>query len=421
MNSLTWRFDPKQAGPWSDWAFEAALTDYDIDKDTTLKPTVALPMASGGGAGQVQRQDGTGWRTADLRVDWRPDAGRRGHEAAFGYHFDRHVLSDLTYGTTSWLAGNVGALSSGATGKTQTQALYIQDAIRLGADWKLTAGARHEQWRAYDGTKASSTTTLPYAERNESFISPKLSLSWAATDDWLLRGSLSRAVRFPTVTELFQGSISGTSIVNNDPNLKPEKILAGELAAERELAAGNLRVSLFQDNLSDALTRQTNTTVFPTVTSVQNVDKVRVRGVEATLHRRDAVVRGLDLTGSITYADSEILANEKNPASVGKHMLRIPDWRATLAATWHASERVDLTVAGRYSGRQYNELDNSDTHDDTYGGVSRFFVVDAKLNFRLDKQLSLAVGVDNVTSERYYAYHPYTQRTWVAQLKYALR
>lgn len=418
MNSLTWRFDPKQTG---DWAFEAALTDYDIAKDITLRPTVALPAASGGGAGQVEDQGGTGWRTADLRVDWRPERGKRGHDVAFGYHFDRHELSDLTYNTANWLAGNPGTLSSGATGKTQTQALYAQDAIRLGSDWTLTAGVRQEQWHAYDGTKASGTSTLPYPERSESFTSPKLSLSWAATDDWLLRGSLSRAVRFPTVTELFQGSISGTSIVNNDPNLKPEKILAGELAAERDLAAGSLRLSLFQDNLTDALTRQTNTTVLPTVTNVQNVDKVRVRGIEATLHRRDVFVRGLDLTGSITYADSEILANEKNPASVGKRMLRIPDWRATLAATWHASDRTDLTVAGRYSGRQYGELDNSDTHDDTYGGVSRFFVVDAKVNYRLDKQLSLAVGVDNLTNDRYYAYHPYTQRTWIAQLKYAMR
>jgi iron complex outermembrane receptor protein len=414
MNSLAYRYDPKSA---SDWAFEVALTNYDIDQDITRKPTIALPTAAGGGAGQIQLQDGTGWQTADIRVDWRPERGRRGHDFAFGYHFDQHTLNDRTYNTTNWLTGGLGALSAGATGKTETQALYVQDAIRLGADWKLTLGIRHEQWRAFNGTKSNSTTTLPYPERNETFTSPKLSLSWAATDDWLLRGSLSRAARFPTVTELFQGTISGTSITNNDPNLKPEKILAGELAAERELANGNLRLSLFQDNLTDALTRQTNTTVSPTVTNIQNVDKVRVRGIEASLQRRDVFIRGLDLTGSITYANSEILANEKNPASVGKHMIRIPDWRTTLAATWRPNDAMDLTLAGRYSGKQYNELDNSDTNDGVFGGVSEFLVFDAKINYRLDKRLSLAVGVDNLTNEKYFAFHPYTQRTWVAQIK----
>jgi iron complex outermembrane receptor protein len=98
-------------------------------------------------------------------------------------------------------------------------------------------------------------------------------------------------------------------------------------------------------------------------------------------------------------------------------MLRIPDWRATLAATWHADDKMDLTLAGRYSGRQFNLLDNSDINPDVYGGASRFFVMDAKFNYKFDKQLSMSVGVDNLNNEKYYAAHPYTQRTWIVQVK----
>ncbi|MCR4303090.1 MAG: TonB-dependent receptor [Gallionella sp.] len=417
MNSLAWRYDQKQE---SDWAFEAALTKYTFGKDTTRKPAVALPAASAGGAGQVQFLDGTGWHTADVRADWRPERGSRGHDVAFGYHHDQHTLSDRTYANTDWLAGNATTVSAGNSGKTATQGLYVQDAIQMGQDMKLTLGLRHEQWRAFSGTMTNTTTTQSYTERKENFSSPKLSLSWVATEKWLLRGSLSRAARFPTVTELFQGSISGTSIINNDPNLKPEKILAGELAAERDLGDGNLRVSLFQDNVTDYLTRQTNTTVTPSVTNIQNVDKVRVRGVETSMQRRNAFMQRLDLTGSVTFADSEILANSKNPASVGKEMIRIPDWRATLAATWHHNDEMDFTLAGRYSGKQFNLLDNSDTNGDVYGGVSRFFVMDAKFNYKLDKRLSMSVGVDNLNNEEYYAAHPYPQRTWIVQVKGSL-
>ncbi len=418
MNSLTWRYDQKQE---SDWAFEAALTKYEFGKDTTRKPTVALPAASVGGAGQVQFLDGTGWHTADVRADWSPERGKRGHDVAFGYHYDQHTLNDRTYTNTNWLAGNATTVNAGNTGKTETQGLYVQDAIQMGQDMKLTLGLRHEQWRAFSGTKTATVTTLAYPERKENFISPKLSLSWVATEDWLLRGSFSRAARFPTVTELFQGTITGTSITNNDPDLKSEKILAGELAAERDLdGAGNLRISLFQDDVSDYLTRQTNTTVTPTVTNIQNVDKVRIRGAEASMQRRNAFMKGVDLTGSLTFTDSEILANSKNPASVGKQMIRIPDWRATLAATWHASEAMDFTLAGRYSGRQFNLLDNTDANDDVYGGVSRFFVMDAKFNYKLDKRFSMSVGVDNLNNEKYYAFHPYTQRTWIVQVKGSL-
>ena len=414
MNSLTWRFDPKQE---SDWAFEAALTKYEFGKDTSRKPTVALPAASTGGAGQVQLLDGTGWHTADVRADWSPERGKRGHDVAFGYHYDQHNLNDRTYTNTDWLAGNATTVNAGSTGNTETQAFYVQDAIQMGQDMKLTLGLRQEQWRAFNGTMTKTVTTLAYPERKESYTSPKLSLSWVATEKWLLRGSLSRAARFPTVTELFQGSISGTSITNNDPNLKPEKILAGELAAERDLGAGNLRISLFQDDVTDYLTRQTDTTVTPTVTNVQNVDKVRIRGMETSMQRRNAFMQRLDLTGSLTFADSEILANTRNPASVGKQMIRIPDWRATLVATWHANDKMDFTLAGRYSGKQFNQLDNSDTNEGVYGGVSRFTVVDAKFNYRFDKLISMSVGVDNLNNEKYYAFHPYTQRTWIVQVK----
>jgi iron complex outermembrane receptor protein len=195
--------------------------------------------------------------------------------------------------------------------------------------------------------------------------------------------------------------------------------LAGELAAERDLGGtGNLRISLFQDNVNNYLTRQTNTAT--SVTNVQNVDKVRIRGIETSMQRRNAFMQGLDLTGSLTFADSEILENRNYPVSVGKEMIRIPDVRATLAATWRPDDKMDFTLAGRYSGRQYNQLDNSDTNPDVYGGVSRFLVMDAKFNYRFDKRISMALGVDNLNNDKYYAAHPYTQRVWIAQIKGSL-
>jgi iron complex outermembrane receptor protein len=98
-------------------------------------------------------------------------------------------------------------------------------------------------------------------------------------------------------------------------------------------------------------------------------------------------------------------------------MLRIPDWRATLVATWHQNDRLDYSLATRSSGRQYGELDNSDRNENTFGGVSKFLIVDAKINVKLDRQFSVAVGVENLTDEKIYVFHPYPQRTWILQAK----
>jgi outer membrane receptor protein involved in Fe transport len=49
-----------------------------------------------------------------------------------------------------------------------------------------------------------------------------------------------------------------------------------------------------------------------------------------------------------------------------------------------------------------------------------FFVVDAHVHFKLDKQWSAALGIDNLNNYKYWAFHPYTQRTVVAELKFDL-
>jgi iron complex outermembrane receptor protein len=126
------------------------------------------------------------------------------------------------------------------------------------------------------------------------------------------------------------------------------------------------------------------------------------------------------LSGSLTYADSIITENAGFPGSVGKWQPRVPRWRATLLASWRANEAWSATLGLRYSGRQYGTLDNSDPNGNAYTGFSDYLVLDARLRYRFDRQWSAAVGVDNLNNDKYWAYHPYTQRTLVAELKWDL-
>ena len=82
-----------------------------------------------------------------------------------------------------------------------------------------------------------------------------------------------------------------------------------------------------------------------------------------------------------------------------------------VAATWRATSQSAVTVAARYSGREYNTLANTDTNPNTYGGTSTYTVVDAKFTFRPTKRTELGIGVDNLFDHRYYVFHPYAGRT----------
>jgi iron complex outermembrane receptor protein len=131
-------------------------------------------------------------------------------------------------------------------------------------------------------------------------------------------------------------------------------------------------------------------------------------------------MKGLDLGASLTYAHSRIVANAANPASVGKWQPRVPDWRSTVYATYRPDAHWALTVAARYSGQQYSQLDNSDVNGFAYMGASKYFVVDMRARYQINKQWSAAFGIDNANNEQYWNFHPYPQRTYTAELRFDL-
>jgi len=399
------------------WNAEAIASYYDVTNSVARTANAGGP---GNGPGIVTFGDGTGWKTLDLKATWTPEsrrAGWGGHWLTFGYHYDDYRIGSQTYNTVNWQGGAPGTFANAFGGKTQTQALYVQDAWRFLPRWKFVYGARYEDWNADEGHQSVGAATLPYAQSNRHGMSPKASLSFDVTDDLTLRASIGRAYRFPTVSELFQGQINGSSIVNNNPNLEPESDLSKELTAEWAHWNGLWRLSLFQDDVKNTIFSQTDTTVIPNVTNFQNIGKVRSRGVEMSYSGEDVGVRGLDLLASVAYTQSRILANAQNPATIGKYFYRIPLWRADLAATYRFDPRAAVTLAARYSGRQYNTLTNTDTNPDVFGGTSTYLIADARVTFKPTRRSEIGIGVDNLFDTRYFVYHPYPGRTFYVDAK----
>lgn len=405
-----------------DW--EAIASNLTTARDLTRTSTGTYPAAQNGGAGTIADASGTGWSTLDLKGVWRPDGVKGAHIVSFGGHYDQYKLVSPTYLTSNWITGSNGAVTTDSHGKTETSALWAQDVWRLAPDWKATLGGRYEWWRAFNGYNyAVASGAINQPEVRNSGFSPKLSVAWAPGDVWQVTGSFGKALRFPTVGELYQNVLGSDGIYRQpNPNLKPERVLSTELAIERALDKGKLRVSLFQEEVSDALIAQTATLGTVVSSYTQNVDKTRQRGVELVLQKDDALIKGLELNGSVTYVDARILANSSfvstTTTSIGKRTPYVPEWRATLAATYRPDEKWAYTLAGRYSGRLYSSVDNSDVNTNTYQGFGSYTVFDARVRYKIDKHWSTAAGIDNLTNKDYFLFHPFPQRTLYAELKY---
>jgi iron complex outermembrane receptor protein len=401
------------------WEVDASLYDQKIETTRTAAPT--NPRDNGLGStptpGQVQRGDGTGWHNLDVRGQWR--LGEQ-HTLSFGGHHDRYKNYAASASVANWQEQDIASPTEGG-GKTRTDALYLQHEWRMTPDWTLMAGGRKEHWRAYGHSV--------HASRASTDFSPKLHLGWQASPALNLRASMGRAVRYPTVQEMFQTFTSPNNLRVNNPNLLPEKVVSTELVAQQQWDRAMLRASWFYERKTDALISQTTTdgSALNNVSTIQNVGRLRTQGLELAFQARPAALPKLDLNGSLTYTHSLIVKNRQVPGLEGTVQPRIPDWRATLVGVWHATDDLSYSLSWRFSGRQHNALFNTstrqynDVNPNVYGAVSHYSVFDAKANWKLNKHWTASVGINNIGSFKYYVNpNPYPQRTVFATLKYDL-
>jgi iron complex outermembrane receptor protein len=408
-----------------DW--EVAASVYDYQTDQLRASTTAQPGSLIGGAGTVQDQDGTGWNNLALKGIWRPEGMSGAHIVDFGYQQDSYRLRILKSNTVgNWINGGAGTLVSDVGGRTQLRSVYAQDAWTFAPKWKTVLGARIENWNASNGFTTfapGNPANTAYATRSESFVSPKAALSYQWTADTTLKASTGRAVRFPTVGELYGATATVNAQYINDPNLRPEKSWTSELTAEKDLGKGVLRFTLFTENTRDALYSQVtfDPAANSNISRVQNVGRIKTNGLEVAFNGADLLTKGLGLSGSVTYADSRIKENSgfvTTPGdTVGKYQPRVPVWRATGLVSYRFDPAWTGTFAARYSGKQFSSLDNTDVNGVAYQGTSKYFVTDVRFHYKVNKQWTAAFGVDNLNNYPYWNFHPYPQRTFMAELK----
>ncbi|HKW82664.1 MAG TPA: TonB-dependent receptor, partial [Burkholderiaceae bacterium] len=416
-------------GVW-DWEANASRYDYRRDdkrQNATGNPGNPLPNALSGGPGTMADGGGTGWNNLALKGTWRPNGMQGEHIVDFGVQQDSYTLQYLTSTIPgNWLEDGAGAPLSKVTGKTRLHSAYVQDAWAFAPLWKSVLGLRAEQWRAHDGQTVflAPAPSQDHGPRRERSLSPKAALSFQAAADWVLKASTGRAVRMPTVSELYGATSSANSAFVNDPNLKPERSWTSELSAEKDLGNGLLRFTAFTEDTHDAIYSQVTVEAVGPVTRVQNVGRIKTSGLELVYSGGDVLMKGLDLNGSLTYADSVIKENAGFVAvpgdTIGRRQPNIPKWRATALASYRFDERWSATFGMRYSGAQYRTLNNADVNGFTYMGVSKYFTTDLRVRYRINRQWSAAVGIDNLNNDQYWNFHPYPQRSYSAELKFDL-
>ena len=402
-----------------------ALSTYQILRSDVFT-TDGYAKGLSGGSGTLAAQGPTGWWTGDLAIEHKGGAA----QLAAGLTANRYQTDLVRYSLPNWASGAGQAFATRTFGKTRQLSAWAEARLLKGP-LTLTLGTRYDNWRAFGGgltrlgtgTLAGQQVTGRYALREADAVSPSLSIQYAAKGGTQFQLSLAMATRFPTVGELFQGSLNGDGSFNPDsfdPALRPERSHDANLLVAHDFGPIKLTGSAFYQRVTN--------TVFQflgfnqngvSTSSFKNIALTRQLGVEGIAEVRDWPFAGLDLDANAAWTDSKTLRNPSNPLAEGVQFPRIPKWRINANLRYALSERVKASLGMRYASRPNTDLFGLQ-QGDTFGFTSELFALDARINWQVNGPLRLSAGIDNLTNDRAWVFHPYPQRTFLIEAGWRL-
>lgn len=233
------------------------------------------------------------------------------------------------------------------TFKQESAAVFAENEWHIIDDLALTLGGRYDRHQAFG-----------------SHFSPRAYLVWNTTDNWTMKGGISKGYKTPDLNALHNGingvTSQGEVITIGNPDLKPEKSTSTELA-------------VYFDNLNNF---HANATVFHNkfkdkITSGDPVADTLCVGNPASgstpaghcgqdINVDDAVTKGFELAGkwmfiddwslsaNYTYTDSE----QKSGDNKGSQLTNTPRHNANLGLNWATTDQLDLWLKAEYRGKR---------------------------------------------------------------------
>lgn len=297
-----------------------------------------------------------------------------------GAYFRNEDLTDLTGNRLS---------GSTRTGTTRTAwALFAEDELRLLDGFALTGGLRMDKDEQYGV-----------------HWTPRLYAVWNINPTFTLKGGYSEGFRAPNLRETLAdwGQTSRGGTIYGNPDLEPETSRTIEASLMFETGALQATLAGYDTRYNDKITRITcaeagawcsgeplSSLGRPPTTYV-NVDKARVRGLEASIDLRLSSAWRLNATGTLT--DSEQLSG----ANAGAALNDTPKQQASMSLNWTPTAQLSAFVRAIYRGEEAvteAQISGESTVAPAYT------TVDIGASYKITPDFTLHGGVQNLFDER---------------------
>lgn len=285
----------------------------------------------------------------------------------------------------------VGTPTAHLIAKQSDRALYVQNATQLGADTKLTLGARtqHVDYQARDAVNPAA-----YAAGNQgrAVTAYEIGLRQSLDQDWALYGRVGRSFRIATVDEIF-AQYGGPMFDSKITLLEPQISQDSEVGVDFKNASSRAQAVLFQMNLNNEI--HYNAITFTNM----NLSPTRRYGVG--LEGSHNYTEALEVSASYSYTVAKFREGIYGGVDVaGNTVPLVPRQKLVLSSSWKTSESTTLSGSANYVGKQYFDNDQANTFAQQ---MPAYTTVDMKLAHREGAWL-LAATVNNLFNRQYFTY-----------------
>ena len=234
----------------------------------------------------------------------------------------------------------------------------------------LSAGARIDHWRIFDGELTERDIASGASLRDEQppdrsgwLPTARAGATFGVTSEVTLRSAAYLGWRMPTLNELFRPFRAGADATAANPALDPERLAGAEAGIDFKRGPLTLSTTAFVNRLDSAIANVTlahGPGTFPGVGFVgptgeyrqrQNLEAIRVHGLEASAEFTEGHFRaglGASLTGATVRATGPSAALD------GLRPAQTPRFTASASVGW-ASAGYDLSLALRRVGAQFED------------------------------------------------------------------
>ncbi len=318
------------------------------------------------------------------------------HELIGGIQYKVLSYGDITVNYIDVVYNGRPDYSSNPSQEAEMIGYYIQDTWKISDKFILTPGLR------YDTYKLKPINGAQLSELSDNTLAPKLTATYALTDNDKITVSLYQSVRTPGLPEMWWWA---NGMTRGEPELKPERNNAAELIYQHQYSPTALsRISTYYYKIDEFIVFRHDSDW----RGVYNIDDATFYG--ASIEQRLALTSWMSGRASLSYQKSEKDGDIFDTTHLTDELDFLPEWKATLSAEFKLPYRSLLNVDFHYSGDRSGIY----AYTDSTGTTSKKLVtVNSSLTCDLNLKIPIAdhgewnlfvQNLFNVSYEEVYGY-----------------